>query len=370
MSRRNALAVISVLVVLLGINLWFWPDTELQSSATSLGVGRDGYKAAYDLLSELGLPVDRSYLAIGQVPADRSLWLVSPSFLTPGQTGGDVDEDEHDLLKWVGAGGTAVVFGEPGSAWKKLGITSKTSEGGETSFITGDLAPVARELKVSGLQSFTEGGGGRARVRLRSPEGPFALELPVGAGRLVAVADGRFMRNVNLAQGDAGVLVFDLARGLGAPVFDERYHGLLAPVLLAVLMVKSRAIVPLALGLLATLLWIAAQRKWPRRTLADAPQGLQPSIASFVESLGVLYSRVRDPRAVFRAYRSGFIRGIARQMSPRADLPEARVLDRLARDRSLSYETRRWLVDGVLPQDEKELVVAIRAIESYPKIGR
>jgi hypothetical protein len=369
MFRSYPVVVVAVLLVLLGINLWLWPNTDLQLSTTSFGVGTDGYKAAYDLLSELGLPVTRSYVAVSQVPRSRPLWLVSPSFLDAGQKDSDVDPDAPALLKWVDSGGTAVVFGEPGSVWEKLGIKRGTSEGGQTSFIAGDFAPLACEVPVSGLLHFSTGGG-QARVRLRSAQAPFALEMPVGAGRLIAVADGRFMRNVNLGQGDGSVLVFDLARALGAPVFDERCHGFAAPASLLGLIVNSRPVVPLALSLLATLLWIAEQRRWPRRTLADPPQGPQPSIGSFVESLGVLYSRVRDPQAVFRAYRSGFVRRLGKQISARAELPEDRVIDRLVRDQSLSSETRRWLVDGVPPRDEKELVLAIRAIESYPKVGR
>jgi hypothetical protein len=226
-----------------------------------------------------------------------------------------------------------------------------------------------REVPVPGLLHFSAGSD-QLRVRMRSEQAPFALEMPVGAGRLIAVADGRFLRNANLAQGDASVLVFDLAHALGAPVFDERCPGLAPPASLPALIVDSRAIVPLGLGLLATLLWIAEQRKWPRRTLADPAPGPQPSIGSFVASLGVLYSRVRDPQAVFRAYRSGFIRRLGRQLSPRAELAEDRIIDRLARDQSLPAETRRWLVEGMPPRDEKELVAAIRAIESYPRIGR
>jgi hypothetical protein len=369
MSRYYPVAVGAVLVVLLGINLWLWPNWDLEHSATSFGVAREGYKAAYDLLSELGLPVSRSYLPVSRVARNRPLWLVSPSFLDSAQKGPDHDQDARELLKWIGSGGTAVVFGEPESEWKTLGITAKTSEGGQTSVITGDFAPVARELRVAGLRYFS-GGVDRARVALRSAQGPFAVEMPVGAGRLVAVADGRFLRNINLAHGDASVLVYDLARALGAPAFDERCHGLAAPVSLTTLIAHSRAILPLGLGLLAALLWIGEQRKWPRRTLAEPPDGPQPSIASFVESLGVLYSRANDPQSVFMAYRSGFVRRLGRQLSPRADLPDNRVIERLARDHSLSSETRRWLVDGVVPRDEKELVIAVRALESYPKIGR
>ena len=84
----------------------------------------------------------------------------------------------------------------------------------------------------------------------------------------------------------------------------------------------------------------------------------------------MLHSRVNDPQAVFRAHRSGFVRRLAKQISPRTDIPEESVIERLGRDHCLAPESRRWLVDGIAPQDEKELVIAVRAIESYPKIRR
>jgi hypothetical protein len=365
MSRPYPLAVVAVLALLFGINLWFWPDLQLQLSTTSFGVGSDGYKAAYDLLSELGLPVSRSYLPLSQTPKNHLLWFVSPTLLDPRES--EIDPGADELSKWIRAGGTAVVFGEPGSAWKRLGITAKTEAAGEDSLITGDFTLRARDIPVAGLRFFS--AGGKARVRLQSGKAPFALELPVGAGRLIAVADGRFMRNGNLAHGDASVLVFDLARALGAPTFDERSHGLAAPVSLPAVILTSRAIVPLGLGLLAALLWVGEQRRWPRRTLAGPPEGPQPSIGAFVDSLGMLYSRADDPAAVFRAYRAGFLRRLGRQISPRAELTEDRVIERLAGDCSLPAETRRRLVDGVPPRDERELVLAVRAIESYPKAG-
>jgi uncharacterized protein DUF4350 len=368
MPRRYAIAVGVVLSVLLGINLWLSEHQALQRSATSFGVGPDGYKAAYDLLVELGVPATRSYLPASQIPRDRPLWLVAPAFLDADQHDADAKRDAGDLLKWVRLGGTAVVFGDAGSAWRTLDLTRDTSGSGQKSVITGDFARVPREIAVPKLQYFSAGAG-RARVVLRSAQGPFALEMPLGAGRLVAIADSSFMLNNNLARSSSSLLVFDLVRALGVPAFDERCHGLAPPFSLPAIIARSRAIVPLGLGLVAALLWIGEQRRWPRRTLVDPPKGPQPSIGSFIESLGVLYSATRDPQAVFRAYRAGFLGRVGRQLSPRAELPQDRVINRLARDRSLSPETRQWLVEGAAPRDERELVSAIRAIESCPKMG-
>ena len=116
------------------------------------------------------------------------------------------------------------------------------------------------------------------------------------------------------------------------------------------------------------LLWIGEQHSWPARLLRDRDDGPAPSIDSFVESLGVLYSRANDPRAAFRAYRASFLRRARRQVSPRIDVPEPAMIERLTRDRSLSDEVRRCIVGDESPSTETELVRAVRALESCPSL--
>jgi hypothetical protein len=120
--------------------------------------------------------------------------------------------------------------------------------------------------------------------------------------------------------------------------------------------------------MMTALLWIAEQHSWPVRRLESQNHGSAPSIDSFVESLGILYSRANDPRAAFRAYRASFIRRARRQISPRVEVSEQVVVDRMMRDRSLSDESRRWLVgnESDPPSTETELVRAVRALESCP----
>ncbi len=181
MSRRYPAAVIAALVVLLAINLWLWPNPTFERSTTSFGVGSKGYKAAYDLLSELDLPVSRSYVRISEVPKTQILWMVLPSFLIPAQADVDTDVNQLNVLKWVRSGGTAVVFGGPGADWKKLGIAGGTQPGGQSSQITGDFLRVGRTIDIAGLLHFSTGGI-HARVVLRSGGAPFALELPLASG--------------------------------------------------------------------------------------------------------------------------------------------------------------------------------------------
>ena len=366
--KRGLLSIAAVLLILLGVNLWLRPNNDSLRSQTSFGVLPSGYKAAYDLLSELHFPIARSYLRPNELPATHPMWFVDPSFMDPGQRG--AGDDARELLKWIRSGGTAVVFGSRYSLWKRLEIAPELSSPdpgkAEVEMVRGDFARLPRMLYISGLLYFAATPKD-ARVRLSFDGVPFALEVPLGKGRLIAVADDRFLINANLDQADASLLLVDLARALGAPTFDEHFHGLAAPSSPIWSIVYSRAMLPILVALLAALVWMSAQRVWPRRTLADMREGPDPQVASFIESLGVLYSRASDPAAVFKAYRAGFLRRLRRQISARPDLPDDAVMERLARDRSLSTETRRWLIESAIPRSNAELVVAVRAIESYPK---
>ncbi len=361
MPRRALFSAGAILAILLGLNIWFWPN----SSATSFGVGPDGYKAAFQLLGELGFPVTRSYARLSRAPTNRTLWLVMPSFLSPNARDGH--ESAHELLRWIRAGGTAITFGEPDSDWKRLGIERNVSPAVGTVIVKGKCVPVPLTINLHKVLHFGPGKD-HAAVCLASDGAPFALEFKLGAGRLVAVADGRFVRNASLGQADAGVLVVDLAREFGTPVFDEHCHGLAASVSIVATVAGSRAILPIIAALLAALLWVAEQHSWPPRAIRDGSKGPEPSIASFVESLGVLYSQAGDPGAVFRAYRAGFLHRMRRRLSAGANLPDETLLERIAHDGSLSAETRRWLVDGAVPKSAGELVIAVRAVESYSGI--
>ena len=49
--KRILIPSSALIVLLLALNLWLWPNQALQQSPTSFGIMRDGYKAAFDLLS-------------------------------------------------------------------------------------------------------------------------------------------------------------------------------------------------------------------------------------------------------------------------------------------------------------------------------
>src|SRR5690242_16007030 len=227
LSRRTIFMIAAAALVLFAMNLWLMPNQTLQTSPTTFGVTEDGYKAAYLLLSEMGLPVSRSYAMPAQVSPHAMMWLVAPMFLNPENTAGE--KSAKEVLQWVRAGGTAVVFGAPKSNWKRLGIERTTASSDDpATIVSGEWTRLPRSIKVAGLLYFGSAND-HARVRLRAGKAAFAIEIAAGTGKIVAVADDRFLRNLNLAESDNSVLLVELAHALGPVVFDERCHGLAEP---------------------------------------------------------------------------------------------------------------------------------------------
>ncbi len=146
-----------LVLLLLAINLWLRPNQALQMSPTSFGIMRGGYKAAYDLLTEMHLPVTRSFHRPRLMPTNQTVWYVAPSFLIADKPG--AEDDAHELTQWVEGGGTAVVFGEGGSNWIALGITREAEKDDARSLshqerrhqgsaMAGDAAPAALQGRV------------------------------------------------------------------------------------------------------------------------------------------------------------------------------------------------------------------------------
>jgi len=373
-SRTGIIASVAALALLLAVDLWLAPNLALQQSATSFGVTAAGYKAAFDLLSGLGFAPERSYLSPALAPAaradsrapHRARWFIGPGFLAPDKRGADAEA--ADLLRWIRAGGIAVVFGHSDSVWPRLGLDRETTAGGDTSAISGPIARGARELPIPGLLHFkaaAKATDDHARVLLSAAGAPFALELNVGSGRMIAVADAAPARNAGLGAGDSSLVMVDLAVALGAPSFDEWSHGLAPPGSIVAMLLGSRAILPIVIAIVAAFAWILERHSWPRRELDDHGGQPAPSLESFIASLGVLYSRAGDPAAALRAYRAGFLSRMRRQIAPGRDLHQDVIIERMARDRTMPAETRRWLIDGAVPTSQAELISAVRAIESY-----
>ena len=115
MNGRAIGSVVALLLVLGALNVYYWPDFSIRWQRTSLGTGPHGYLAVYELLVALDLPVERSFDAPGAVDPQRPLWFLEPDFLAPGHD--FAESARSELLQWVSAGGTAIVFGGVAARW-------------------------------------------------------------------------------------------------------------------------------------------------------------------------------------------------------------------------------------------------------------
>lgn len=105
----------------------------------------------------------------------------------------------------------------PGLRWSKAG-EFRTAPGSGSSLPAGDITLRQR-------QSFA--GTDNAEVIATAGSAPVAVALPVGRGRIVAMADPTMVSNGALRRSDNAVWLVSLAAGWGsgAVLFDEYHHG-------------------------------------------------------------------------------------------------------------------------------------------------
>ena len=234
MSRSGliALAAAGCLLVLIGQLV---PDRQRpELSIGTNGTGPYGSRAVFDLLSELGFPVTRSYAAAGELTPGETMWWIDP----PGLC--DAREDSPDpgswpAAPWVQAGGTAMLFlsasAEDSAACTLLegvvlphrvaeapAVHGRGPHGdfeGTAHQVSGDLVAEPRTIEISTLATFADAGDWK--VRAVAAERPLVLERTLGKGRIVAVADAGLLRNAWLDRRDAAPFAVDLVRAFGTP---------------------------------------------------------------------------------------------------------------------------------------------------------
>jgi hypothetical protein len=414
MRRSARIAAVATFFALVAAGLLLEPgDREL--TPTSFGVIPAGYGAAYDLLAELHLPVARSFAGPRTLASGRTVWWVEPAqacvtpAAPPAQAGAGAPDpwSGAPLAAWVADGGTAVVFlpADPslcaaGSTLAGLALPARRGGpepsapagapdggGGAPAGATGaggappgDAPPVgpasppARSVEVSGSAlrrarrvmlpdplTFEDAGAWRVAAALEGR--PFFLAHPIGKGRLVAVADPRFLQNRWLDAGDAAPLTLDLAATYGVPWFDERQHGFTATPGVVVYLVTSPA-----LPFLAGVLLLAGLFAWhgaavPRRSVAERDLAA-PTLASYVDSLAGLYARTRDRRRVIERYRELTFRRLRRSYGLPPDASPASLLERLGRRRDVPPAELAFLAGGGSTEPAGAVERAVEALDS------
>jgi hypothetical protein len=365
MSRGAVASIVAVLVLLMLLNLWFWRDPGLENWRTSLGRGRVGHAAVYVLLNELGYDVRRSYARPALLSEDQLLWFIAPWPQRGIEPTGPAVIEELD--GWLEGGGIAVVFGGASMDWSPLEFEVADSEGPEFSVVAGGISPEERLLAVPQLRYFSSPGQGKV-VASDGQGRALAVESRRGEGLLVAVADHRFLENPVLPEADAAVLAVDLVRAYGTPWIDERFHGLRETRTLTEVLGGAR------LGLLLMLcalflLAIGARRRWPPRVLSE-PEGPEPSLLAFVDSLTRHYIGTRDYPEIFDAYKEGFKHRLRGHRLGDGQLSEREFAEKLERDPALGAESRLWLLGSGRPASSRELLRAVRALERFAEARR
>jgi hypothetical protein len=376
-------------------------------TVTSFGKLPVGYGALFDLLSELGLPVARSYAAGSDLPRAATLWWVRPAGVCTAATGADApaagaagpdraagDDGTFDAGAWIEDGGTAVVFLPPlgpNAACASIAgivVPPRTPRDAERDAdaqddvraagrshrrmrqgaagalqlqtVEGPLVPSPRQLRGPGFSAFDSSGEWQVRARLDGQ--PFVLEHALGRGRLVVVADARVFSNAWLATGDAAPLALDLARAYGVPRFDERAHGLRAEdSALRYLAASPAAFVFLGLALLGGVFaWRGSA--WPARTLGDGSLGA-PTLEAFVDSLAGLYARTHDYGRVLTRYREFSVARLRRHFGQPADTPAAVLIARVYEARRATPQALALLTRDAPVRSEAALHAAVHALD-------
>jgi Domain of unknown function (DUF4350) len=357
---------------------------------TSFGRIPAGHGALYDLLRELGLPVARSFAAPEALPPDRTVWFIEPDEGCAARS-----LSGESLAPWLASGGHAVVLlparlaacpPDAKVAGFALPGREEAAPGGVEPAPGAPAAPEATRLTVEGdwlraprslelaapvrflpetAWSEEQGGAGEDgswRIAATEAGRPFALERAVGGGRLLVIADGRFLENQWLDRADAAPLAVDLALALGAPWIDERAHGLVPSRGALAYLLRSPALPCFAgMALLAlTFAWFGAAEP-PRRVAEVDPSA--PSLESYVQSLAGFYAATGDHARVLARYRELTARRLRRHFGLPPDAPLASLVDRLRRRPGLSRAGVAQLASRTPASNASELARAVALLD-------
>lgn len=302
--------------------------------------------------------------------------------------------DASALLAWLRAGHTAVLM----SSRLPTGLVAGHKAGGPTFGdaldLTIDSALRSQRVEYSPLQPVPQTRGvvslhseAGSRLRRAAPDalalfgdadGPLVLSVPVGRGRLIAIADAQFASNRNLPRAENAVfLARVLAQAVppgGTVLFDEYHHGDIA--------LESGTTLWIALGRPAQLAFVQALLALllvmgvvTVRFGQPVPLGRGQSRTSveYVASLAGLYRRAKaSPAALETLYRQ-FLRDLSARLALAPNVSLEQLSEVAARYGGVDKEALRRLLatceqrldSGVVA--EPELLDLTRQMEAVRK---
>ncbi len=244
------------------------------------------------------------------------------------------------------------------------------------------LQPTADTAGMISLHSESDTRIGRARpdglAVFGDAAGPLALEIPVGPGRLIAVADADLFSNQNLGRSENAVFLADLLAHYGRPggavLFDEYHHGDVAggpdgSVWEALGRPLQLALIQVFLAGLCLMVLLGGRFGPPIPTGRD----LARSSADYVASLASLYRRAGASGTALETLYRQFLRDVCGRLALPPDVNLERLAEVAARRGQVDKERfRRLLATCELRLDsgkvtEAELLDLTRQMESIRK---
>lgn len=315
------------------------PELRPQRSTYSAKPG--GYKAAFLLLKNLGLPVARCEAEPSRWPRDARVMVT----LTPQERTGAWDKKQVEAArKWVERGNTLIVASdEPNTLLHELELETGASAKKTTPLIP--QQPASFLAGVAKVETGTERWNqtGSRAVRLLGDKKPFAVVFENGRGRVYAFASPDLWENARLGQEDNARLFAQIAATewggdkSGRIYFDEFHQGYTgeqsfwsaigAPGQWAVYQL-------IAVALLA--IYSAGRRFGLARPMPPAAR----VSSEYVTSLADLYRRARANDAALSSVYSAFRRDLCREAGMPVDAPNAELAKRAAAALSQSDRER------------------------------
>jgi len=230
-SRAALVALAALLILAIALPASAPGSQEGVHPASTYMSSRDGAKALFLVLERLGFHVERRTLPLGDFGSARLAFVLGPE--------GPVDEDEANvkaLVRWVNGGGTLVyaasmadlVTSPVGKAFgfrlvPKIRIATLERHVS----LAAEYAPAAH-LAIMGESQIAAGRGREDLVSVTVGDDTM-MQRAVGAGRVIAIAEGSVASNATLGEDDNALFFALLADRYGAGqviVFDEYVHGM------------------------------------------------------------------------------------------------------------------------------------------------
>ena len=332
-------------------------DPQIQSPVATITGGR-GNSGDRTLLAARDAAALRRWLASGQ--GHTAVLLTSR--LPSGQSGSKPSSEDE------GSFGDAL----------DLVVEAASPTTGRTEFAP--LQPTADTQGMVSLHSTADVRISRARpdglALFGDGAGPLTLEIPVGRGRLIAVADGGLFSNENLVKSENAVFLADLLAHYGHPggpvLFDEYHHGDVAgdpggSIWKALGQPLQLALTQVFLAALCLMVLLGGRFGPPVPSTRDRAR----SSADYVASLASLYRRAEASGTALETLYRQFLRDVCGRLALPPDVNLERLADVAARRGQVDKERfRRLLATCELRLDagkvtEAELLDLTRQMECF-----